>query len=265
MPSYVLAVGMDHTVGLNADGTVVMPRARTNTANVMLTFWTGITAIDAGAHHTLALKSDGTVVAAGSNMYGQCEVDLWKDVVQIAAGAYDSYALCSDGSILSTGFNGKDSLAKLEGVKFLAAGSYGAAAMLDGGDIISEFPSLRGDAVLDAVSLDVSTAYWAACTAEGYVVSPIKECGSWENIVSASVGSTALLGVRADGTIAAHFFKERDAFPAEDIHTAVAAAAGGAHHAVLLDDGSVLAFGDNGFGQCDVSGWRLKTESGTFP
>jgi alpha-tubulin suppressor-like RCC1 family protein len=93
----------------------------------------------------------------------------------------------------------------------------------------------------------------------------VASCENWENIVSVSAGSTAVLGVVSDGTVAAHFFKERDAFEAEDIHDAVALDAGGAHHAVLLRDGSVLAFGDNDCGQCDVSGWRLKTESGIAP
>ena len=39
--------------------------------------WTGIVLIAAGYYHTLGLKSDGTVSATGSNYAGQCDVGDW--------------------------------------------------------------------------------------------------------------------------------------------------------------------------------------------
>ena len=37
---------------------------------------------------------------------------------------------------------------------------------------------------------------------------------------------------------------------------AVSVASGAAHTAILMDDGTVVALGDNSFGQCDVSKWK---------
>ena len=42
--------------------------------------WTDIAAVAAGGWHTVGLKSDGTVVAAGSNGDGQCDVEEWRNI-----------------------------------------------------------------------------------------------------------------------------------------------------------------------------------------
>lgn len=60
----------------------------------------------AGGHtHSLGLKSDGTVIAAGSNQYGQCDVDGWTDIVQVSAGRDHVVGLKTDGTVVSTGLN----------------------------------------------------------------------------------------------------------------------------------------------------------------
>ncbi|MCK5129048.1 MAG: hypothetical protein KAQ68_04285 [Clostridiales bacterium] len=256
IPSDILAIGKDHTVGLNQDGTVVAAGSN-KYEQCSVESWTDITSVDAGMYHTLGLKSDGSVVASGSNEYEQCDVSTWENVIQITAGAYDSYALCSDGSLLSTGFHGKDSLSNVRDIILLDAGSYGLCAIQSDGTILSDFASLRSSDVKSAVGLSVSTGYIAVLTIDGKVFSSITACEDWENIVSISAGSTAAFGIKSNGSIVAHFFRDRDAFNTDDISDAISVSAGGSHHTFLLKDGSVIAFGDNDYGQCDVSSWQL--------
>lgn len=66
------------------------------------------TTISAGVNHTVALKTDGTVVAVGSNDEGQCDVDDWADIVAVSAGMDCTFGLKSDGTVLVTGWNGSD-------------------------------------------------------------------------------------------------------------------------------------------------------------
>ena len=56
-------------------------------------------------HHTVGLRSDGTVVAAGSNSYGQCNVDEWSNIARIAAGAHHTVGLKKDGTMVAAGNN----------------------------------------------------------------------------------------------------------------------------------------------------------------
>jgi alpha-tubulin suppressor-like RCC1 family protein len=78
---------------------------------------TGVKAVAAGLNHTVALKSDGTVMAWGSNQYGQLGHGKTTDsltpqavpgltgVVAIAAGFYHTLALKSDHTVVAWGNN----------------------------------------------------------------------------------------------------------------------------------------------------------------
>ena len=61
--------------------------------------------IAAGMNHTVALKNDGTVVATGSNDAGQCNVTGWNDIIAIAAGNLHTVGLRSDGTVVAVGYN----------------------------------------------------------------------------------------------------------------------------------------------------------------
>src|SRR5688500_17226667 len=67
---------------------------------------TNIVAISTAMDHSLALNADGTVFAWGNNMNGQCTVPAGlRDVAKIAAGEFFSIALKHDGSIVTWGAN----------------------------------------------------------------------------------------------------------------------------------------------------------------
>ena len=258
LPVDVLAIGAYHTVGLKKDGTVIATGANDD-LQCAVQDWSNVIAIDAGAQHTLGLKVDGTVVATGSNAYGQCDVGSWRDIVQVVAGAYDSYGLKSDGTVLDTGFHTNDALDGLKDIKYITAGSYAAACVNDNGTIICTYPSINIGDVDDVVEVGVSTGYMIALSGDGLVTLTIDGFPLWKDIIAISAGSTGVIGIQSDMQIVAYFFRSSDIILIDDTNDIVAVEVGGAHHVILKKDGSILAYGRNSEGQCDVSDWQLVT------
>ena len=63
--------------------------------------------ISTGIDHTVGLKSDGTVVATGKNEDGRCDVSDWSDIVAVSAGDDHTVGLKSNGTVVATGDNSK--------------------------------------------------------------------------------------------------------------------------------------------------------------
>ena len=108
---------------------------------------------------------------------------------------------------------------------------------------------------------------------------------SWTNIIAISRGDEPMFGLTADGTVLAcgEFYSGRvktkygrqgiilqegdegyenvgkyiaPRYDLSDWENIVAIASGGQHVIGLKADGTVVAVGDNNFGQCDVSDWK---------
>ena len=95
-----IAAGAAHSVGLCADGTVVVASDnRSGEGNVSR--WRDIVAISAGNSYTVGLRKDGTVLATGSNGDGQCDVSSWKNIVAISAGDRHTVGLRADGTVVA--------------------------------------------------------------------------------------------------------------------------------------------------------------------
>ncbi|MGD9751631.1 MAG: RCC1 domain-containing protein [Acidimicrobiia bacterium] len=131
-----VAAGLDHTVVVKDDGTVLAfginefgqlgsaTNNGTGTPNPTPTAVAGITdavAAAGGEEFTLVLKEDGTLVGFGDNFFGQlgnatnngnatanptpAAATVLTDVVDIAAGSHHSLALKADGTVWSFGRN----------------------------------------------------------------------------------------------------------------------------------------------------------------
>ncbi len=80
----------------------------------------------------------------------------------------------------------------------------------------------------------------------------------WEQIAqreTVSAGSYHTVGLRADGTVVATGLNGDGQCEVSGWTDIVAVSAGNWHTVGLRSDGTVVAVGSNGFGQCDVSGW----------
>ena len=100
-----ISAGNFHVVGLKADGTVVATGLNKED-QCEVSEWKDIVAVRAGANHTVGLRADGTVVATGSNDHDQCDVDDWTDIVEIDAGFFHTIGRKADGTIVAVGSNG---------------------------------------------------------------------------------------------------------------------------------------------------------------
>jgi alpha-tubulin suppressor-like RCC1 family protein len=124
-----VAAGYYHTVVLKGDGTVWtwgyngygqlgFGSWASSSVPVQVIGLTSVQAVASGAHHSLALRSDGTIWAWGYNGYGQLGdgtttgrnapvlVSALTNVIAIAAGDNHSVALRADGTVWTWGYNG---------------------------------------------------------------------------------------------------------------------------------------------------------------
>lgn len=257
LPKQVLAVGFYHTAGLKADGSAVAC-GKNDDGQCNVSGWNGLVAIDCGAYHTVGLKKDGTVVATGRNESGQCNVSGWTDIIAIACTDYDTIGLKNNGTVVHTGFHAYPELAGWSDVVTIGGGSYIAAALTRSGIYYSSHASARSEALRGCVAVDVSTGYAVGVKPDGTVICTAME-KNWAEVIAVSAGSTGFMGLNADGTVLTHWFSDRDVIDFSDVSKAVAIAAGGTHSAVLLENGTVITLGQNEYGECDTSGWKLGT------
>ena len=255
LPAGVIDLGFYHTVGLGADGRV-LACGDNSCGQCEVGGWEEVSAVAAGGWHTAALLADGRVVCTGRNDEHQCDTADWRGVVAIAAGDYATFGLCEDGTLLSTGYLDYDEIRGWTKMRSLCAGSYNVAAQREDGSLWF-YPLMPGTERLGAVrSLAVNTGYAVGVREDGSAVCTACEL-DWQQVLTVSAGSTAILALRSDGSVAAHFFRASDTIDFSGVHDAVAVAAGGTHFAVVHADGSVEVFGRSAEGQADTALWQL--------
>ncbi|WP_395740254.1 cadherin-like beta sandwich domain-containing protein [Prosthecobacter sp.] len=206
-----------------------------------------IRSLAAGGGHSLALCWDGTLAAWGDNYFGQLgsasgyhfasstPVSVFtsgvsalngKNVVAISAGDAHSLALCTDGTIAAWGNNGIGQL---------------------GTEIFGYSPY---------VPMPVSTTSGVSALAGKYVTSI--SAGSNHNLALCSDGTVVGWGANDSGQLGNLSFNS--AFVPVAVNatqgasalygkSVVALAAGGSHSLALCSDGTVVAWGNNNYGQ----------------
>jgi alpha-tubulin suppressor-like RCC1 family protein len=81
----------------------------------------------------------------------------------------------------------------------------------------------------------------------------------WTDIVQLAAGGTLTVGVRKNGTVVATGNNEYGQLDVTGWTDIVCVGAGLDHALGVKSDGSVVAAGRNDYGQCDVTGWMLQT------
>jgi len=197
---------------------------------------TGVKAIAAGREHTVALKCDGTVWAWGNNIFGQIgdnthtdkytpvqvvgtdSVGFLTNVISIAAGYWYTIALKEDGTVWTWGsgpMGDNTTTNRKTPVQVLGPGGIGVLT-----DVIA---IAAGDFHAMAVKKDGSVWAWGD-----------NNCGQLgDNTTTNRSTPVQVMGLGGIGFLAG----------------AKAIAAGASHTVVLKDDGTLLAWGLNCYGQ----------------
>ncbi len=266
--SHSLALCSDGTVaswGLNTNGQLGNDGTSQSTVPVTVTTLSGalqgktVVSVAAGGHHSLALCSDGTVASWGLNSNGQLGngntsqstvpvavtisgVPATRIVIAISAGASHSLALCSDGTVVTWGLNTNGQLGN------------GTTAQSTVPVMVTTFSgALLGKTV---IAVSAGASHSLALCSDGTVT-------AWGNNGSGQLGnnsqatySNVPVPVTQSGVITGK--------------KVVSVAAGGAHSLALCSDGTVTAWGYNGFGELgnnnttNRSAPVLVTQSGVF-
>lgn len=280
-----IAAGYEHTAALKNDGTVWTwgsneygqlgdGSTSDRTSPVQVPGLTGITAIAAGLYHTVALKADGSVVGWGRNGYGQLGDRTTANRTQpvkaygvtgiaaLAAGANHTLLLTGSGTVWAMGANGSGQLGNgafgdlavpvringIAGIRKIAAGllhslaigndgtawawgDNGNGQLGEGSDPNSPVP-LRVTAVPDVVDVAGGGYHTLALRNDGTL-------WSWGNNGNGQLG---------DGTTANRAVP-RQLPEMSGVTGIVAVAAGGRHNVIVMGNGTVWTWGDNGNGQ----------------
>lgn len=184
-----IAAGSLHTVGLKKDGSVVaagyLDEPECNVGS-----WRNIVIIAAGSSHTVGLKKDGTVVATGANKEGECNVSEWTNIVDIAASSSSTFGVKSDGTVMATGgcleYEWHNAVSEWTDIVQVVAEQWYVVGLKANGTVIV---STRGD------------------------IANIEKCKDWKDIVSLSIGCSAIIGVKKDGTLVNVSISNKDKTP----------------------------------------------------
>lgn len=235
-----------------------------------------VVAVATGLEHSLGLRADGTVVAWGGNSHGQTDVPAGLNgVVAIAACWLQSIALRGDGTVATWGYSERRAEVPrgLSGVVSIAAGrSHYLAVRRDGTVVAWGYPDERVNVpagLSEVIAVAAGHDQNIALRRDGTVVAwgnsrygGLKLSSTATDLIAIACGlhpgmSQHFLGVTRLGDVtklAGTTFAEEGDVPVE-LHGATAVAGGGAHSIALMNDGRVVAWGTGAQGQLDVPAW----------
>ena len=99
-----IAMGTDQMLGVTESNTVACAGIDWYGACSPTQEWKNIIAVAAGPHHSVGLTADGHVLVAGECTEDQNCVWGWENIVAVAAGRYHTVGLQKDGKVLAVGY-----------------------------------------------------------------------------------------------------------------------------------------------------------------
>ncbi|MGO9479442.1 MAG: RCC1 domain-containing protein [Limisphaerales bacterium] len=265
-----IAAGVDFSLALRADGTVVGWGDNTHGEINVPASATNVVAIAAGGtSFSLALRADGTVVGWGYNGYGQATGlpntvspynssgpvtyggQTLSNVVAIAAGSEHSAALKADGSVVAWGDNGAGETSVPASAVDLSAWGEHPPGLWSVPTVSSPITAVAsGSAHCLALSANGSVAAWGLNTWGQTDVPPQTQSG----VQAVAAGFGHSLALTTSGSVLAWGLNdcEQTNVPAAAQSGVVAISAGGKHNLALTTGGQVVAWGLNDDGQTNV-------------
>jgi alpha-tubulin suppressor-like RCC1 family protein len=236
-------------VGNNTTNNALLPVPVDNAPGISALYGKTVVAVAAGMDHSLALCSDGTVVAWGYNCFGQLGNNTTNNslvpaainsapgiselygrtVVAIAAGGYHNQALCSDRTLVGWGWNYYGQVGDCK-----ASGSQSLVPVV--ANTNAGVSALYGKTLVGiATGLDHSLA---VCSDGTVVAWGLNNYGQLGDNQASGLASIYPLLVNTTPGVSALYGR-----------TVIAISAGADHSLALCSDGTVAAWGYNPIGQ----------------
>ncbi len=243
-----------------------------------------VTAVAAGGRHSLALLANGTVMAWGDNEFGQLgegsesvsgtptPVSGVSGVKAIAAGANHSLALLSNGTVMAWGNDESGQLGNgalkeseapvavkgLTGVRAIAAGGNDSFALLANGTVMAWGENENGQLGNGTTKAsDVPVAVKGLTGVTGI------SAGNEFALAVLAKGTVEAWGSNLQGQLGDTGVEEQSSVPvAVESLTGVSAVAAGAEHALaLLSGGTVMAWGEDNYGEIGNGTTKARQET----
>ena len=240
--------GNGYSLGLKCDGSVTdwaggasLPAGLTN-----------IAAVAVGQAHCLALRKNGKVIAWGNNSSGQTNVGTCSNIIAIAAGPDYSLGLKNDGTVL------------VVGVTPYIQPPFGLSNVVSLSALGWTLPTHQGGAAPLGLSLalknDGTVVGWGDSTAPAGLT----------GVVAVAAGARHGLALQGDGTVLGWGYNKygqatgvpttgsttsatgQVMIAGQVLSNVIAIAAGTYHSLALKNDGTVVGWGDNYYGQTTV-------------
>ena len=261
--SKLICTGHSFSAAVNSDGKVVSTVSGiiNNTKN-----WKNIVSVEAKEHLVLGVKDDGTVVSAGSNSGGADKISGWSNIVSVSVGYLHSVGLKSDGTVVAVGDNkkGQCDVEDWTDIVAVAAGDEYTIGLKSNGKIVSTQPLLFCEAS-NVVDIVACRKVAAVLQSHGDIVvkgGPYLLAGQVANrfpkdVVKIAVGDRHVVGLKSTGTVVAEGDNSYGQCDVGEWRNVIAIAACGNHTIGLKKDGTFYATGDNDFDQGIIKNWKI--------
>lgn len=217
-----------------------------NKCNMAIRILQNSTTISAGVTFSAAVTEEGRVVSSGYKVLSQADVADWTDIISISVFGSLAIGLKVDGTVVTADKlpdNYRIETGNWEDIVAVSAGDLYIVGLRANGTLVAQ--GHNGDGQIDVDGED-----WVDICAVST---------GWRHTVAlTNSGDILIAGIRRSD-------EEKIRNDKENWHDIIAVAAGGGYpgedgeqgHTVgLRRDGTVVAIGDRGKGQCNVEGWE---------
>lgn len=213
--------------------------------------------ISFGGFHTVGLKADGSVLSVSHSLSPISDVSNWNDIVAVSAGLERTVGLKADGTVVAAGdnHNGQCNVSDWSDIVAVSAGWKHTVGLKADGTAVAVGDNEDGQCEVSSWADIVAVSAGGSTVSSNVFISKDGDSTVGSNAVISKSGCSHTVGLKADGSVLAVGDNYFGQCDVSGWTGIVAVSAGSIHTVGLKADGTVVAVGSNFYGQCEVSGW----------